>query len=68
MQRSTKDGSEGQLAKAVRVARAADELGVSPRTIWRLMAKGELERVQIGRAVRVKASSIEAFLAKGGRR
>lgn len=67
MQRNTKDGLKSENgSRVVPVATAARELSVSPRTIWRLLAKGELEKVQIGRAVRIKITSIEAFLDRGG--
>ncbi len=46
----------------------ADYLGVSVRTAWTLVAKGEIKKVQIGRAVRIPRESAEAFVARGGTR
>ncbi len=50
------------------IGQTAKKLHVSPMTVRRLLARGELQRVRLGRAVRVLASSIEAFAAKGGAR
>ncbi len=49
-------------------ARALDGQGVSVRLIWRLLAVGELDRVNVGRCVRIPSESIDAFCAKGGAR
>lgn len=46
----------------------AEYLGVSQRTAWALVAKGEIAKVQIGRAVRIPRESAEAFVARGGTR
>ena len=43
-------------------------LHVSLRTVRRLIASNELEVVRIGRSVRVQASVLQAFIAKGARR
>lgn len=43
---------------------AAAALAVSPRTIRRLLAAGELEALRIGRALRVKRDSLHAFVDK----
>jgi excisionase family DNA binding protein len=47
--------------KLLRINEAAHDLAVSQRTIWRLIAAGELEAVNIGRAVRVTRASLDAF-------
>lgn len=46
----------------------ADLLHVSLRTVRRLIASNELKAVRIGRSVRVQASVLRAFIAKGARR
>lgn len=43
---------------------AAQKLGMSVRTVNRMVQSGALERVTVGRAVRVPSSSIEAYLAR----
>lgn len=43
---------------------AAKALSVSPRTIRRLLDAGELGRIKIGRAVRVSAASISAYVER----
>ncbi len=50
------------------VREAAASLRVSVRLIWRLLAVGELDRVNVGRCVRIPSESIKAFCAKGGAR
>ncbi len=50
------------------IGQTAKKLHVSPMTVRRLLDRGELQRVRVGRAVRILASSIEAFAAKGGAR
>ena len=51
---------------ALTIPEAARRLAVSPMTIRRLLARGELTRVRVGRSVRVLASSVAALAAKGG--
>jgi excisionase family DNA binding protein len=41
---------------------AAEALSVSPRTVRRLLDAGEFGRVKIGRAVRVSAASLQAYV------
>jgi excisionase family DNA binding protein len=41
---------------------AADCLQVSERTIWSLVRRGELAAVRIGRAVRIPATELQAYL------
>jgi excisionase family DNA binding protein len=55
-------------AKAVRVRYAAKELSCSDRSVWRLLASGELKSVRIGRSVRITRESIDGFIARGGAR
>jgi excisionase family DNA binding protein len=54
------------LPKLVRVSRAAEMLAVSSRTVWRMIASGELRTVRIGRSVRVLRDSIEELCGRGG--
>ncbi len=65
--RNSADGSESPSG-LLRVNEAAQQLSVSVRSVWRLIALGELEQVRVGRCVRVSKASLAAFIAKGGAR
>ena len=52
----------------LRVPEVGRELGIAPRTVWRLISMGELKVVRCGRAVRVPRASLEEFIARGGTR
>jgi excisionase family DNA binding protein len=56
------DSSGGTSLYSVR--QVADQLGVHPETIRRLIHDGRLEAVRIGRVLRVDASSLDGFLAR----
>lgn len=45
-----------------RVGEAAEALGLSRATIWRLVSSGRLNAVRVGRAVRVPADDLLRFL------
>ncbi|TVQ88126.1 MAG: DNA-binding protein [Chromatiaceae bacterium] len=49
---------------ALTLTAAAQALSVSPRTVRRLLDAGALQRVQIGRAVRVSTASVHAYVAQ----
>jgi excisionase family DNA binding protein len=51
---------------AFKILEAARRLEVSPMTIRRLLARGALTRVRVGRSVRVLASSVSALAERGG--
>jgi excisionase family DNA binding protein len=53
------DGGPQQLKRAVTRAQAAEELSVSVKTIDRLIGRGQLEAVRIGRCVLVSVASLE---------
>lgn len=44
---------------------AADRLAVSVRTIARLIERGELPAVRVGRAVRVRSSDVDTLIDGG---
>lgn len=52
--------------KLLSVPEAAQLLGVSARTTWRLVSNRRLKTVRVGRCLRVVAISIDEFIAKGG--
>ncbi len=56
--------AEGRVA--VTIAAAARRLQVSQSTIRRLLSRGELVRVTIGRSVRVLAASVDSLAERGG--
>jgi len=43
-------------------------LGVSTRSVWRLVSSGDLKSARLGRCVRVVASSVDEFIERGGAR
>lgn len=44
-------------------AEVADQLRVSTMTIYRLIRRGELPAVRVGRTYRVRATDLDAYLA-----
>jgi excisionase family DNA binding protein len=58
--------SNGEPPVAITGEEAARRLSVSRSTIRRLLARGELTRVRLGRSVRILAASVEALAARGG--
>lgn len=46
------------------VRQVADQLGVHPETVRRLIHDGRLEAVRIGRVLRIDASELDGFLAR----
>lgn len=61
------DGTADQAASprmALTYQEAGSALGVSPRTIWQLVADGQLRAVRVGRrSVRIARVELERFLA-----
>lgn len=49
---------------AMSVAKVAERLAVSPKTIYRLVSNGELNCVRVGRAVRVTESQLNDYVAR----
>ena len=52
-----------QHARLLRIDELADRLAVSRSMAWKLIAQGDLRSVRIGRAVRVRPSDLEAYIA-----
>lgn len=48
----------------VSVREAADQLGVHPETIRRLIHDGRLDAVRVGRVLRVHREAVDSFLAR----
>lgn len=55
------------VARMLSVADVAEALGVSRATVYALVQRGELVRVQVGASIRIPAESLAAFIAKGRR-
>lgn len=51
---------------ALTIPDAARRLAVSPMTIRRLLTRGDLSRVAIGRSVRVLTRSVDELAERGG--
>ncbi len=49
-------------ARWVSTAEASERLGVTLRTLYRLVDEGRLPAYKIGRVIRIKEDDVEAFL------
>ncbi|MFY0524499.1 helix-turn-helix domain-containing protein [Archangium gephyra] len=47
------------------VREVAEELAVCRATVYALLERGELERVWVGRCIRIPAASLDALLVRG---
>lgn len=43
-------------------AKAASRLGITPRTLYRLIDEGQLPGYKMGRVIRLKAAEVDAFI------
>jgi excisionase family DNA binding protein len=59
-------GSGGVSRRVWTVQETAEILGISVRSVWRLIAAGSIDTIRIGRCVRVVAVSLDALIARGG--
>lgn len=55
---------EPAAGRLLRIEDIAQRLAVSRSMAWKLIAIGELRAIRIGRAVRVRPSDLEAYLAQ----
>jgi excisionase family DNA binding protein len=53
-----------RVPELLTIDEAAESLRVTRRTIERLIARGELERVNVARTVRITRSSLDAYIAE----
>jgi excisionase family DNA binding protein len=53
--------------KLLRIGEAAHRLGVSPRTVWRMIADGQLTPVRFRRCTRLALAQIVSCLQGGGK-
>jgi excisionase family DNA binding protein len=54
--------SEETRAELITVKQAAVRLGVSPRTVWRMIADGQLKAVHVRGCTRVYRRSVDDYL------
>jgi excisionase family DNA binding protein len=52
----------GPRSRLLTLKEAADQLALSTRTVRRLVARGDLDAVRLGRSVRIAPSSLEKIL------
>ena len=58
------DGANGRL---LRLDEVAERLSISRSMAWKLVAHGQLRSVRIGRAVRVRPTDLESYIADPAR-
>jgi len=54
-----------RLDPLLSVRSAAEPLGIAPRTLRDLIARGEVEAVRIGGAIRIRRSTVRALIQMG---
>ena len=55
---------DGTRAGLFSVREVADQLGVHPETIRRLIHDGRLDAIRVGRVLRVQGDTLERFLSR----
>lgn len=53
------------MPQLLTVAEVASALRVSTMTVYRLLDRGELPRLRVGRSYRIRTSDLDAYLAGG---
>ena len=56
--------AEGEAPQLFSVRQVADQLGVHPETIRRLIHGGRLEAVRVGRVLRVDGAAVAQFVSR----
>ena len=63
------EGSDPKPPLLMRVGKAAEYLGVSRATLWRMACEGRIDKVEIRRgSYRMRKADLERFVASGGRK
>ena len=52
-------------SKLLRVNEAAERLNLSPKTIWAMIYRRDIEVVRIGRSVRIAQDAIDRLIERG---
>jgi excisionase family DNA binding protein len=60
-----KGGTVREAKRLLRVVEAADELNLSPKTIWAMIYRRDLEVVRIGRSVRIAQTTLDQLIEQG---
>jgi excisionase family DNA binding protein len=63
MEMDVSDDKGGRPSEALTTEEAAQRVGVSTRTMRRLVSEREIRFMRIGRLVRLQAGDIDAFMA-----
>jgi excisionase family DNA binding protein len=56
-----------QVHKFLTIQEVADELGISERSVWRLIEEGELLSHKFGASTRVKREDLDAYIDRSRR-
>lgn len=62
MTNATTAPTPGIVEKLLTYKQAGELLGVTERTVWTLVADGELPRVRFGRSVRIDPADLRAYI------
>ncbi|MFN0155521.1 MAG: helix-turn-helix domain-containing protein [Gaiella sp.] len=62
--RHSKTHYANQRPTLLSVAALAEHLDVSTRTVWRLVAAGEIPTVRVGERIRFRPDDVERYLAR----
>lgn len=54
------------MTNLITINEAAKHMSISPKTVYRLINRGNLHRVKIGAATRLSEDEINAYLKKQG--
>ena len=54
-----------QVSKLLRVTEFAELLNLSPKTVWAMIYRRDLEVVRIGRSVRIAQSTLNELIERG---
>lgn len=62
MTAQTQDAARLQVKLLLKVPEAAEVTGYAPSFLWRLIQRGDLPAVRVGRSVRIRRDDLEAFI------
>jgi excisionase family DNA binding protein len=63
----SEETNDGNVTGLVRVKRAAALLGVSPRTVWRMISENQIKAVHVRRCTCVLLSEVARFMQGGNK-
>jgi excisionase family DNA binding protein len=66
-ERANMNGNADKNDALVKVTEAANMLCVSPRTVWRMVAEGQLTPVRFRRCTRLFLSQVSSYQHGGGK-